>query len=263
MLLNQVQGFQSSEASRALAFPFAAEASWVTGKWDSLKKCVLEPDKSIKNDFNIGIGRALLELSTHDTPAFSMSLVSLRREIARGLSATNAASLQACRDTLLKFHVISELEAIGSCHTSGNPDKAQLHETLGKRLGMLGPFVADKQYVLGVRRAAMELCQSVRSVAQYVPMLTSTGVLLLALIYRLYGLLVPDWLGNAILHVKLLTLCCMRHSWETNLLPSNILGFYGEKEVIERQSKACKVPTLPALFDHATPRSLREVWLAR
>ena len=157
VLLNQVDGFQRSDASRTLALPFAVEASWVTGKWDKLRTYLSSTPDFAEADFNVGVGRALLALSDGELETFSQLLDRLRQNTARGLSVTNTTSIQGCHEFLLRFHVLTEIEMISGIRSRLNGEKNSLLASLGQRLEVLGPFHSDKQYVLGLRRAAMQL----------------------------------------------------------------------------------------------------------
>ncbi len=157
VLLNQIEGFEPSEASNALSLPFAAEASWVTGKWDNLRKCLSSSAGSSQGDFNVGVGQALLALSDGKLNQFSSLLDNLRHNTVRGLSATNTASLQGCHDSMLRFHVLTEIEMISSMQKVDQARKSSLRTSLNLRLDTLGPFLSEKQYILGLRRAVMEL----------------------------------------------------------------------------------------------------------
>ena len=142
-----------------MALPFATEASWVTGKWDKLKGYLSMSQEASDGEFNVGIGRALLALSEEDRSQFSSVLDQLRLNTVRGLSTTNTTSLQGCHDSLLKFHALAELEMIGGAEEMHISKKSSLLSLLDQRLDVLGPFVSDKQYLLGLRRAAMQLCK--------------------------------------------------------------------------------------------------------
>ena len=158
-MLNQVDGFQKSNATDTLSLPFATEASWVTGKWDKLEGYLSMSTEASDGDFNVGIGRALLALSKDNISQFSSIVDQLRRNTVRGLSATNTASLQGCHDALLRFHALAEIEMIGCAGDMDKGKKCSLVSSLTQRLNVLGPFVSDKQYLLGLRRAAMQLCR--------------------------------------------------------------------------------------------------------
>lgn len=157
VLLNQIDGFQKSQASITISLPFAAEASWVTGKWTKLKQYLLLSNDALRGDFNVGIGRALVALSQKDFEGFSVILDSLRQITAKGLSTSNTTSLQVCHDAMLKFHAITEVETLSGVIGSKEDDRLSLLSSLDRRLELLGAFVTDKQYLLGLRRATMQL----------------------------------------------------------------------------------------------------------
>ena len=110
-------------------------------------------------EFNVGVGRALLALSEENMSQFSSVLDQLRLSTVRGLSTTNTTSLQGCHDSLLKFHALAEIEMIGGAEEMHISKKSSLLSSMDQRLDVLGPFVSDKQYLLGLRRAAMQLCK--------------------------------------------------------------------------------------------------------
>ena len=107
--------------------------------------------------FNVGIGRALLALSDNETGQFAKVIDNLRSFEVRRLSTTNTASLQQCHESILRFHVLAELEAISGAQEAADVDKLNLINSLNRRLDVLGPLFSDKQYILGLRRAAMQL----------------------------------------------------------------------------------------------------------
>ncbi|KAL9594565.1 MAG: hypothetical protein Q9179_005333, partial [Wetmoreana sp. 5 TL-2023] len=157
VLLNQIDGFKLPPSKSLTPLPFACEASWVTGKWQRLEEYLADAPEILIGNFNIGVGRALLALARDSKEAFVHSLDDVRHRTAKNLSVTNTASLQACHDVLLKLHALTEIEAIAGIHKHGSLNKSALAASLGQRLDMLGPFISDKQYVLGLRRAAMQL----------------------------------------------------------------------------------------------------------
>jgi len=129
----------------------------VTGKWEKLRKYLSLSTENLEGNFNVGVGRALLALSEEglDEPAALVN--QLRRHTIRSLSATNTSSLEGCHDALLKFHVLTEIEMISDELNFDKPKTARLRTSLDLRLDALGPFLSDKQYILGVRRAVMQL----------------------------------------------------------------------------------------------------------
>lgn len=139
-----------------LSLPFAVESSWVTGKWAKLRQYLTPIPDTFGMDFNIGIGKALLALSDADFGRFNILLDQLRRLNARSLSATNTMSLQICHSAMLRFHAVTEVEAISGV-LPDECEKPALLSSLNKRLDVLGAFLSDKQYLLGLRRATMQL----------------------------------------------------------------------------------------------------------
>lgn len=108
-------------------------------------------------EFNIGVGKALLALRHKNSDEFKQNVESLRGAIARSLSPTATASLQAAHEHIVKLHTLYELEAVSGMSTHTPPDREHLLENLDRRLDILGAYISDKQYLLGVRRAAMQL----------------------------------------------------------------------------------------------------------
>ena len=88
---------------------------------------------------------------------FSDITSELRKNIAKGFTTNSVASLQACHESVLKLHILSEIELIADMSSAGYTNRANVLETLDRRLDILGGCISDKQYILGVRRAAMEL----------------------------------------------------------------------------------------------------------
>lgn len=136
--------------------PFATEASWATGRWSALEQyCKLIP-QTTGEDFNISIGRALLALHGNETAQFTSCIQSLRNQIARSLTMTTTPSLSACHADMLKLHVLTELEMIAGTDVAG-VGREKVLQSLNKRLEVVGAYLNDKQYLLGIRRAAMQL----------------------------------------------------------------------------------------------------------
>ncbi|KAL9021748.1 MAG: hypothetical protein Q9185_001112 [Variospora sp. 1 TL-2023] len=156
-LLNQVDSFEASSATSSLTLPFACEASWVTAKWNKLADYVSQASEALRGNFSIEVGRALLALAKDEKDDFTHILDDMRRRTVKSLSTTNTASLQACHDILLKLHALTEIETIGGVCRHGSLDKPSLLASLDRRLELLGAFSSEKQYLLGLRRAAMQL----------------------------------------------------------------------------------------------------------
>lgn len=108
-------------------------------------------------DFNVGIGSALSALWQEDPAAFTKTINELRLAVAKSLTANSAASLQSCHDDMLRLHALADVESIAQAGTEARQSSPELLRTLDRRLDVLGGYLADKQYLLGLRRASMEL----------------------------------------------------------------------------------------------------------
>ncbi|KAH6705183.1 protein kinase-like protein rad3 [Leptodontidium sp. MPI-SDFR-AT-0119] len=157
VLLNYVEGMHTAAQTVSKLLPFAAEASWATGRWATLAKYTSLAPPGIGEDFNVNIGRALLALQKGNEDLFTSNVKSLRDRIARSLSNATTSSLGACHDTMLKLHVLTELEMIAGTGQAASDNLPGILESLNRRLEVIGAFLNDKQYLLGIRRAAMQL----------------------------------------------------------------------------------------------------------
>jgi serine/threonine-protein kinase ATR len=155
---------QNLAASKAELPPqtisFAAEASWNTGKWPILEQFLNSDPGSKSQNFNVGIGRALSALRRQDESTFQHTISGLRVDITRGLSVSATASLAAVHPQTIKLHALYELEMISGM-TKSNLEPNSLIDILDRRLDVLGAFTEGKQYLLGLRRAAMSLSKLV------------------------------------------------------------------------------------------------------
>ena len=140
-----------------MAMPFAAEASWVTGKWEKLSHHLEKNLIAIGDNFDVGIGTALLALQQGREEQFADAMDKLRIQNARSLSIASTSSLQSCHAAMLRFHVLAEVDVISGVHTNATIVKGALNSCLNQRLDILGAYSSDKQYLLGLRRAAMQL----------------------------------------------------------------------------------------------------------
>ena len=161
VLLNYVEGMHTATDTVSRLLPFATEASWATGRWQTLEKYISLAPKESREDFNISIGQALLALQRDNIDLFKSTVGSLRERIACSLSASTTASLGASHDTMLKLHVLTELEMIAGTDTEVPVERASIIESLNRRLEVIGAYLNDKQYLLGIRRAAMQLSRYV------------------------------------------------------------------------------------------------------
>jgi serine/threonine-protein kinase ATR len=108
-------------------------------------------------DFNAGMGSALDTLRQNDAEKFIEIINGLRLNVAKSLTANSVASLQSCHDDMLQLHALADVESIANHGAVGSHPSPDLLGALDRRLDVLGGYLADKQYLLGLRRAAMEL----------------------------------------------------------------------------------------------------------
>ncbi|OJD13407.1 hypothetical protein AJ78_06141 [Emergomyces pasteurianus Ep9510] len=160
VLLNQFDSLELANSTLPKMLPIAIEASWLTGRWNKLDNYVgMASDQAI-GDFNVAIGSALSALRHGKLGKFKDVIAKLRLNIAKGFTSNSVASFQASHDSVLKLHALMEIELLASHAPKTREDRIALFETLDRRLDILGGCIADKQYLLGLRRATMELASS-------------------------------------------------------------------------------------------------------
>ncbi|KAH8430361.1 protein kinase MEC1 [Aspergillus melleus] len=137
--------------------PFAVEAAWITGKWDKLHDYLQISPHQGTGEFNIGIGSAFNAFRHGNRGEFETIINNLRLNVAKSLTANSVTSLQSCHDNLLKLHALAEVESITNPQTEQSAVRSELCSALDRRLNALGGHISDKQYLLGLRRAAMAL----------------------------------------------------------------------------------------------------------
>ncbi|KAI6601117.1 hypothetical protein MCOR14_004531 [Pyricularia oryzae] len=161
VLLNYVEGIKTTPTTINRIAPFAVEASWATGRWETVQKYLASYNAGDTTEvFNLGIGQALICLREGRRDQFHGYIQLLRDRVGWSLSWSTTSSLQASHDAMLKAHVLADLELIAEKHGVADGDTVNQQDvltTLNRRLEVIGAYVNDKQYVLGIRRAAMEL----------------------------------------------------------------------------------------------------------
>ncbi|RAK98040.1 protein kinase MEC1 [Aspergillus ibericus CBS 121593] len=140
--------------------PFAVEATWITSNWTKLHEYLQLHSQQGTGEFNIEIGLALNALQHDNDAKFKEHMKYLRLSVAKSLTASSVASLQSCHDSILKLHALHEVESIARTKyedCEGGSSRSKLPDILQRRLDILGGYISDKQYLLGLRRATMEL----------------------------------------------------------------------------------------------------------
>ncbi|TKA77849.1 hypothetical protein B0A55_05162 [Friedmanniomyces simplex] len=155
-LLRYADAFLRRNDSEACAeiLPLAAEAQWMTGDSTVLSTFSKDHGPAITQDINVAVGQMLAAAADGQDQSLLEQLRSLRTSIAHSMSETGTTSLQGCHDDLMKLHTLYELEAMT------RPDEsavAHFMDCADGRLAALGSYNADKQYMLGMRRAVMRI----------------------------------------------------------------------------------------------------------
>ncbi|XXH03128.1 hypothetical protein Hte_009521 [Hypoxylon texense] len=159
VLLNYVEGIERHTAIATInqIVPYAVEASWATGRWQTMEKFIKKYQGDHTENFNVSIGQALVYLQKRWTKAFVDEMRTIRDRVNSSMNFSVTSSLQACHEPMLKCHVLTDLELIAGINNDGSQHPQEILKTLDRRLEVIGSYVSDKQYVLSVRRAAMEL----------------------------------------------------------------------------------------------------------
>nr|POF13133.1 protein kinase rad3 [Quercus suber] len=131
---------------------FALEALWMNEDLKGITER-LEATKPLPStNFHIGVAKALVSTSDDGTQMLNDVITSLRRTITEGMMVSGTNTLHACNDELRKLSTLHEIEILKACN------KNQYEATLGileKRQASLGGYLQDKEFALGIQRAAM------------------------------------------------------------------------------------------------------------
>ncbi|KAF2971363.1 hypothetical protein GQX73_g2258 [Xylaria multiplex] len=159
VLLNYVEGIEKHTAVATInrIVPYAVEAAWATGRWQTMQKFFSKYQGDPSEDFNVSIAQSLLYLKRGWTKEFFQTMKTMRERVGSSMTSSATASLQACHEPILRAHVLTDLELIAGMNTDGDQHPQDILKSLGRRLEVLGSYVNDKQYILSIRRAAMEL----------------------------------------------------------------------------------------------------------
>ncbi|KAF5567630.1 UVSB PI-3 kinase [Fusarium napiforme] len=157
-LLNHIEGMHTDASTDNKIMPYAVEAAWVTGRWESLTKFAQRFRGDPIEDFNISIATLFEKLRAKDKPKELIKIMKdIRGKISSSMNAASTSSLQACHDLLLKSHVLTDVEIIIGTKSGDEVARQTTAALLERRLEIIGAYMNDKQYLLGIRRATMEL----------------------------------------------------------------------------------------------------------
>jgi serine/threonine-protein kinase ATR len=138
--------------------PYAVEAAWVSSRWESLEKFVTRFNGDTTQDFNVSIAKLFSTLRHGPNKEDVSGIIrEIREKISTSMNSSATASLQAAHDILLRCHVLADLEMVIGAHHRNDDDHRKTLDLLESRLNVIGAYFNDKQYILGIQRAAMEL----------------------------------------------------------------------------------------------------------
>lgn len=148
-----------NDSNRTGFLTFVTQACWSTGRLDRLEQELKVVADEVSSDFNIGVARVLLAMQKKDQVVTATAIKELRGAVTRNLTTASASSLQSCHDILLRLHAVYEIEALSGIYKKPIDDEklVALLRTMDKRLAVVGSYISDKQYLLGIRRAVMEV----------------------------------------------------------------------------------------------------------
>ena len=150
--------FSNDSTFASIIVPFAVEAAWMTSKWDCLETFTAGFQGIMPQDFNTSIA-VLLNLihKNCDKVQFLTALNKIRDTVALRMTHSGTASLQDAHNPMIKCHVLGDLETLFLIDLKNEAERLGTMWLLDSRLDIIGADHSDKQYVLGIRRAAMEL----------------------------------------------------------------------------------------------------------
>ncbi|KAH0357480.1 hypothetical protein KCU83_g998, partial [Aureobasidium melanogenum] len=150
----------SSQSDKGTLLSYITEACWTTERFDILKETLAGLSEDGQTDFNIGVARVLIAMQDKNQDAVSTMVNRLRNIVVKGITSVSGSSLQACHDVLLKLHIVYEIGALSGAidvPAAQDPAATSILAVMDKRLNVIGSYISDKQYLLGIRRAVMRL----------------------------------------------------------------------------------------------------------
>lgn len=155
LLLDRYEALaDASQVSLNQLKPYAIESAWATCRWTALSKLV---SSDPGDDFSTTLGKVMVQYHQGNPEVCSGLIEDLYKNSALELTPNIITSLENSHDSLRKLHTIDDLRLILGTTPD---DKAATLKILPKRLDILGSNVRDKQYLLSVRRAAMQINKS-------------------------------------------------------------------------------------------------------
>ena len=142
---------EEAEAVKTRLLSMVVEAHWMAGDFEGMVGSLSSTALDSFNDFNVGIGHLLSAVAKGDVEIKQSLIKGLRKMVTQNMTVNRTSSIQTSHEELKKLHILHEIEALSSGRSSGAEEMGNLE----KRLDVVGSYVSDKQYLLGVRRAVI------------------------------------------------------------------------------------------------------------
>jgi serine/threonine-protein kinase ATR len=148
----------ASSESHTRLLPFAVEASWVSGNWDALDKYLKKSNEHTDSTYDVQVGYALSELRRNNMEGFLKRVGTAREVVAHTMTESVTGSIRQCHHFLVQLHALSELQSVSEVlRRRDGGEIMALTKSLESRLNLMGTYSVDKQYILSVRRAVLQL----------------------------------------------------------------------------------------------------------
>ncbi|ODV92186.1 hypothetical protein CANCADRAFT_23151 [Tortispora caseinolytica NRRL Y-17796] len=136
------------------------EACWRRCNWSKLDSWLayfndLNMKTGMESTFSIEIGYLLNFMRKRDFSSFIIHMNKARKQVTEHLSETHASSLFETRDSMVKLHVLQDLESFASIADSGYGSDED--KKLFDRLELTGQSFEARSLILSVQRAALSV----------------------------------------------------------------------------------------------------------
>lgn len=146
----------------AKAKALAVEASWSMNEFEIMRGFFDSDVDRGPESRNMNIARILYSLSIDEDDDAAKLILDARTEIARSMTDANTTSLQACHDSILHLHALHDIESQYARYKLSDEriedndlDRQNLLDE--NRLSIIGPNTSDKLFLLGIRRAVLQI----------------------------------------------------------------------------------------------------------
>ncbi|KAI9331418.1 hypothetical protein DFJ73DRAFT_857163 [Zopfochytrium polystomum] len=132
--------------------PFATEAAWRLGHWDLFAQV----PKGATGVFEADVGFLLHHLKQGSASVFYQHSSFLYDQIIGQLAAESMDSYSRCYNSVVKLHILSELQSTAQLQTLDDAAHAELLQVLDCRLKLTLPTLKTRDLILSARRALLD-----------------------------------------------------------------------------------------------------------